>query len=324
MYCQAIQKETKNNSALLILFLCVSCIILFLSSPQRTSQRVYDGLVFSAVGIIPSVFPVMLTADILLRSGALSFITERLSWVFLKLKRNPEVILPCMVGMICGFPVGARYVCELTKKGKLTKQEADCILAASNCAGPAFVISTIGAGMFSSAKTGVSLWLVSTGTSAVLSLILLPSYTPPPMPALKAGRSYRPKPAFSEILCLSAKSTSLAVLNIACLITYFYTLSDVLSDLIVKAGQSELLSAASAVILELGGGCRRAGELSMPYSLCLSAFGVGFGGMCVYCQVKSEAHEGADMRKYLLIKAVCGAISALFAFFYCKAGCGML
>lgn len=312
MYNVLSQKSKIPKSEFFILFICASCIFLFLTSSQNTTQRVYEGLVFCARKIIPSVFPIMFTTDILLRSGALTFTSSLLSPIMLKIKKNPAAVIPCIAGTICGFPVGAKIIRDIEKKGDITKKEADYLLAGSNCAGPAFVISSVGVGMYSNIKLGVVLWLVSVVTSILLSLWLLPEYT---QKISNSAKYYHKKTSFADIFCTSAKNTSLSILNIVCLITFFYTLSETLGGMMMRAGASKITIAIISALLELGSGCSKSSMLSLPYSICLSAFAVGFGGICVYFQVKSEAHEEANMRSYLLIKTVCGLVSSIFAFF---------
>ena len=302
MYNVSTQKTNDQKSELSILIVCLTCIFLFLTSAQSTAQRVFEGLVFCARKIIPALFPVIFTTDILQRSGALSFASSLLYPLMLKTKKNPAVIIPCLAGLICGFPVGAKIIRDTEKKGDITKKEADCLLAGSNCASPAFVISSVGAGMYSNIKLGVALWLVSTLMSLLLSLWLLPDKdenTP------NHPKHQHNKTSFAETFCESAKSTSASILNIVCLITYFYTLSETLGWLMIRSGASEVTVALLGSLLELGSGCNKSSMLSSPYSVYLSAFAIGFSGICVYFQVKSEAHDGANMQIYLLIKTVC-------------------
>ena len=310
MYNVYHQKSKKLE--LLILIMCLSCIILFLIYSKRTAQRVYEGLIFCAGTIIPSVFPIMLITDILLRSGALSLVSTLLMPIMLKAKKNPAAAIPCLAGMICGFPIGAKIVRDMETNGEISKAEADHLLAASNCASPAFVISTVGAGMYSDIKLGISLWCVSTLTSLILSLWLLPEFDPKTQHRTKLERK---NTNFAELFCTSAKNTYLSILNIVCLITFFYTVSETLGEIMSQIGASEFTVALASALLELGSGCSKSSILIMPYSVCLSAFAIGFSGICVYFQVKSEAHTGANMKIYLLIKTVCGLVSSLFAFF---------
>ena len=81
-----------------------------------------------------------------------------------------------------------------------------------------------------------------------------------------------------------------------------------------KIDFSPITAAVVCCVLELGNGCYLASSLGTLAS-CICAFAVGFGGFCVFFQVKAAAHENSDMRIYLTIKLLCGLISALFAFF---------
>lgn len=312
MYERAsIQHRIKKES--LIFVLCLGCILGYISCSGNGSSAIYRGMVFTAQTIIPSIFPVMLISDILSRSGVLATVCSGFAPVMKKAKLNPALLPPIAVGAFCGFPAGAKCVRASVEQGLITNREADCILAASNCAGPAFVISAVGVGMYSDAKIGVLLWLVSFFLCCVMSYILVPKQKDP-RHSPNCAQSSAAK-SLSSLFCESIKSTSLSIMNLFFMITFFYALCRNIQYVLIGAGVDPLFSAAGGALLEIGSGCSSAMLLPAPYSLCLTAFSVGFGGSCVFFQVKNEAHKNADMRLYLTTKAVCGLISSFFAYF---------
>lgn len=302
---------TKKES--LIFVLCLGCILGYISCSGNGSSAIYRGMVFTAQTIIPSIFPVMLISDILSRSGVLATVCSGFAPVMKKAKLNPALLPPIAVGAFCGFPAGAKCVRASVEQGLITDREADCILAASNCAGPAFVISAVGVGMYSDAMIGVLLWLVSFVTCCALSYILVPKQKD--AQRSPASVQFSAPSSLSELFCESIKSTSLSILNLFFMISFFYALSRNVQYVLICAGVAPLYAAAGGALLEIGSGCSSAMQLPIPYSVCTTAFAVGFGGTCVFFQVKNEAHKNADMRIYLTIKAVCGVVSSFFAYF---------
>lgn len=53
-----------------------------------------------------------------------------------------------IMGIISGYPVGAKIVTEFRKNGDCSKAEAERLLAFTNNSGPLFIIGTIGISMF--------------------------------------------------------------------------------------------------------------------------------------------------------------------------------
>ncbi len=310
------RNSTKKRVALrewIILGICVIAICGFIITSERGAVVVYEGMTFTAHTIIPSIFPVMLISDLMTRSGALEHICSLFAPLMHKLRLNPSLLTPLIVGSVCGFPAGAKCVRKSQEQGLISTKEADCILASSNCASPAFVISAVGIGMYSSMLKGLVLWLFCYLSCITLSFVLIPKQKE--TCKLKVQNTVRGAVSFSELFCESVKSTSASMLNMFCLITFFHSLCKTAVYAFERAGVSHVYSSILSGILEIGSGCNSASYLSDPYSICITAFSVGFGGLCVFFQVKNEAHKNASMLPYLTIKAVCGIISTFFAYF---------
>ena len=62
---------------------------------------------------------------------------------------------PLIMGIVSGYPVGAKIVCDLRNKNILTKPEAERLLAFNNNSGPLFILGTIGIGLFKDTTTGI-------------------------------------------------------------------------------------------------------------------------------------------------------------------------
>ena len=50
---------------------------------------------------------------------------------------------PFIMGIISGYPVGAKIVCNMRSEGKLSKVEAERLLSFTNNSGPLFIIGTV-------------------------------------------------------------------------------------------------------------------------------------------------------------------------------------
>lgn len=313
MYTKA-KNNTENISKKLLTVLCLCSMSLFIAKNEYVSRTFYEGLCFCLQNILPTLFPFMFASSILICSGSFDFISDILEKTLYKSKFNNNVLILCALGIICGFPVGAKCTRELYEQGKITKEEADICLIGSNCASPAFVIGAIGSRMLGSVNIGVLIWSISVLTSITITLILLPRQ--------KSNTRYHTtnvaKINNGVILKTALSSASASIINLCFLVSIFYLLATVSIDLLDFFDISNAIKAAFAVALEMCVGCKTVSELMPEQKAIYCAFAVGFGGISTLMQVKAEAHEGASITKYLVSKLICGCISSIFVFFYCK------
>ena len=78
------------------------------------------------------------------------------------------------LGIIGGYPVGAKTAISLYEKQYCTKAEAERMLSFCNNSGPAFILGVVGAGVFSSGTIGMMLYCMhAVSYTHLLSLLRL-------------------------------------------------------------------------------------------------------------------------------------------------------
>ena len=70
---------------------------------------------------------------------------------------NGSCAAALVLGLIGGYPVGAKAAADLYRNGRCNESEARRLLGFCNNAGPSFLIGVVGAGIFQSAKLGLLL-----------------------------------------------------------------------------------------------------------------------------------------------------------------------
>lgn len=119
-------------------------IILILSKPDATFKYAYEGLYQWAAKMVPTLFPFMMISSIMVYSGADLELGRMLSHVLKKVyKYSSYGLYAVFMGFFCGFPMGAKVVSELYEKGRISKSEADTLLAFCNNIGPAYFMGII-------------------------------------------------------------------------------------------------------------------------------------------------------------------------------------
>lgn len=130
--------------------------------------------------VIPSLFPYMLACDLLFRlvSGAR------------RLPRWAPLLCALLFAFTGGFVLGLTSLKALVDQGALERRRAEFLLAGCVNAGPAFLISGVGVGLFGSAATGLLLFLsLSLASLVCLAVFGLAGRHVAPRASLQSGRA---------------------------------------------------------------------------------------------------------------------------------------
>ena len=119
-------------------------ILIILSRPDATFQYAYEGLYQWAAKMVPTLFPFMMISSIMVYSGADLELGRMLSRILRKIYRySSSGLYAIFMGFFCGFPMGAKVVSDLYGAQKLSKSEANTLLAFCNNIGPAYFMGII-------------------------------------------------------------------------------------------------------------------------------------------------------------------------------------
>lgn len=174
-------KETKRRagSALrkISTFLTASAsvcgLLLLILIPHEGLAGARDGLTLCADVVIPSLFPFLALCAFVINTG----LAEKAGRIFERLTQSlfrlPGCAAPVLaLGLLGGYPVGAKAVAALKNKGALTKSEGDRLLCFCINSSPAFIIGAVGSGMLRSANAGMLLYAAHIAASLMLGLIM--------------------------------------------------------------------------------------------------------------------------------------------------------
>lgn len=107
--------------------------------------------------IIPSLFPCMLISTIIIKSELIKYVPKKTAFFVL-----------FFISCISGYPTGGSILNECTEKNLISKKTADKLLPCFINAGPAFIINTVGNGVFSNSKTGIIIFTAHIFSSFIL------------------------------------------------------------------------------------------------------------------------------------------------------------
>lgn len=124
--------------------LALYLIFLLLRYPALSLEYASTGLMLWFRKMIPTLLPFMILSGIMIRMN----LTEKfVSFIHPVLHRiygtSPNGSYTILMGLLCGFPMGARIIGELYQAGKLSREESSCLLSFCNNIGPIYFLSFV-------------------------------------------------------------------------------------------------------------------------------------------------------------------------------------
>lgn len=314
----------RSGAFIMGIVLMLLALILY---PSQAVAAASDGVNLSINVIVPSLFPFFVLSSLSVELGLLDGIGRLLSRIMKPLFHVSGVCAGAfLLGVVGGYPVGARTAISLYTKGYTSKEETERLLSFCNNSGPAFILGVVGAGIFSSSQVGLWLYLGHV-LASVLVGILFRSYgkgNGEPRTANKQNSS-KPFPlAFTD----SVKGAFEGTLNICAFVIFFTVvirllfltgvigyLSGLLSWVLRDLGlPKSFIESLLTGIIEMTSGVWSLRDMaaSLGSKLCMAAFILGWAGLSVHCQVLSFiGSSGLSTKTYFFGKLLHGMISAL-------------
>ena len=304
--------------------LMVLSLLLF---PKQSVAAAGDGVQLCLNVILPSLFPFFVLSTLCVELGMIGALGKLMQPLMAPLFRVSGCCAGAfLLGIIGGYPVGARTAISLYESGQCSRDEAERLMSFCNNSGPAFILGVVGAGIFSSSKAG--LWLYGAHVAAsVLVGILFRFYgngTVTQSLPLQAAASDR---SLTVIFIDAVKGAFSATLNICAFVIFFTVvirllfltgvithlamlLSTLLGSLGLRQDMAESLL-SGAIEMTSGVWSLRDMAASLGSRMCMAAFILGWAGLSVHCQVLSFiGQSGLCTRTYFFGKLLHGFLSA--------------
>lgn len=287
------------------LILC-GILVWFLADARQLRLEAAKALTLCAGTVIPALFPFMVITGLLVRLGFGQWLAPDMAGLMASLFRLPGCAgSALLLGLVGGYPIGARTAAELYASGDLTRQEAERLLTFCNNSNPVFLISVLGVGVFGSVRAGVWLWLIHVLSALLTGLVFRGSGKSASRQELTRRPPFRAV-SFAEAFTGAVRSSLAGILSVCAFVVFFYVLAQPLTAVGGRLG------AVLVAALEL---------FSLTPLLTADAFGfllaaaaAGWGGLSVLCQTLAVLEgSGLRLRNCFLGKVVQSAFSLLLA-----------
>ena len=204
------------------LVLC-GVLLWFLADAARLRLEALKALTLCAGTVIPSLFPFMTVTALLVRLGFGQWLAPHTAGLMAPLFRLPGCASSALLlGLVGGYPIGARTAAELYASGALTRAEAERLLTFCNNSNPVFLISVLGVGVFGSVRAGLWLWLLHIAAALLTGLLLRGHGTDrrsvPPAISFQA-------PSLSGAFVSAVRDSASGMLSVCAFVTLFYVLA---------------------------------------------------------------------------------------------------
>ncbi len=318
------------------MLITVAGLVGLVASPTEAFNAAKDALNLCINVIIPTLFPFLVFSALAVSLGLADILGKIFGCIMKPLFNvNGSCATAFILGLISGFPVGAKTAISLYKNRLCSKTEAERILSFSNNAGPAFILGTVGIGIWNSNLVGWTLWLTQIISSVVVGFIFgrfwkIQDKQELDFHPIRKSRIVKFLPSLTD----AVKNAATNLIYISSFIIFFaiiirlLTVSGVIpttAKLLEKVIPSTTLNAKDyeniiSGIFEFTTGIKRIGNTA-PYShsLTLTSAILGWAGLSVHCQVLSFISDsGLSSKPYILGKTMQTAFSAIIYFFISK------
>lgn len=280
--------------------------------PERYVTCCFQGFALWAECVLPSLFPFMIIALILIKTG----MAEKASLPLKKATQAfnlPQNAAACfMLSILSGYPAGSRIVAEFYEGGALTRDDCKKLAPLCSTSGPLFIIGSVGFKMFGDKTLGIKIFSAHALAVLVFSLI----YS-----KLKKKCGDLPEKPVNKGGNLLYDTFYGAVVSVAVtggFIAFFYVVARFLQDFGILYPVENFLSlfmersAAKAVcvgLAEATSGCRLLAESSAPFKGAIAGFLITFGGISIILQQLGYLTKtGVNPFKFIAIKFAQGIL----------------
>ncbi len=274
--------------------------VLLLIFAENAADGIRKSLLLCAGTLIPSMLPFLVLTSYISCSGMLAQLGRPFNKISKFLFKLPgESFGIFIMSVVSGFPIGLKMTSDALESGVITGNQAKRMALFCFGGGPAFIINTVGLFMAGSAKAGIifyiSLTLVSLITGIITRFFAKDD---------NAENISEIKLKSQNPIILAAENAVKTMISICGWIVIFASFENIITSLPIPESAKIWINMFS----EVTKGCS---ESIGRYPLPVCAFVLGFGGLCVHCQILPYIKRtGLDCKLFICVRLLNGAASA--------------
>ena len=331
--------KLKRNFIPLIFIGFTFCLLLFSKS---NLPAIKSGLSLWANSIVPSLFPFFVATELLMHTNIVNMLGNLLNRYMKPLFNiRGEGAFAFIMGIISGYPVGAKIAANFRKNGVLTKEECERLLSFTNNSGPLFIIGTVGILMFRNTTIGIMLFITHLLASISVGIIFRfwKSKNSSTLDKKNSNvyNTNSKKVTLSNLGEVLAESITSSISTIFLIGGFVVIFSSVISILKASGALNILSSLFSPLFsilnidnsfiaplfsgfLEITNGINTISSIAckkLSINIIFTAFLLGFGGISVLLQVLSiTSKTDLSIKPYLYGKLLHGILASFYTYIF--------
>lgn len=292
----------------------VICLLLFLLKyPEEALFAARDGMKLWLNTLIPTLLPFLILTGILLHTKGIEKILSPFSFFWKKfLGLTPCGAYVFLLGMLCGYPMGAKLASDLYQENKISKKEASYLLTFSNNPSPVFLTAYVsqiclGGRTKITEITGILL-LSNLICMLFFRFIIYKNKTFTPISTSKKETSAVSSPG--AVIDVSIMNGFETITRLGGYILLFSILGAVIGHFCPSDSEGKYIFLG---ITELTTGLHQLALSSLSYmkKYLYAMTMTAFGGLCILAQTKSVLKGQISVLPYFAAKCMHAALTAL-------------
>ena len=244
-----------------------------------------------------------------------------------------------IMGLISGYPVGAKIACNFRENNICSKEECERLLSFTNNSGPLFIIGTVGISMFGNSTIGLLLLITHILACITVGFIFrfwkINSYSHEYVRNKNSNYKKNKNVTLSnlgEVLGKSISNSISTILMIGGFVVIFSSIisilraSGILNSLVILLTpafnflhlDSSFISGIITGLLEITNGISFISSINIKHisiNIIITAFLLGCGGLSVLLQVWSiTSKTDLSIKPYFYGKLLHGILAAVYTF----------
>ena len=335
--CHFFVLKIKRNIFALVFLAFGASLLLFSTSNLPAIKK---GLSLWANSVVPSLFPFFIATEALMNTNFVNSLGRYLNKIMKPLFNiRGEGSFGFIMGLISGYPVGAKIACDFRENNICSKEECERLLSFTNNSGPLFIVGTVGISMFGNSTIGLLLLITHILACITVGIIFrfwkMNSNSPDYVGNKNSNYKKYKNVTFSnlgEVLGKSITNSISTILMIGGFVVIFSSVisilkaSGILSSLIIILTpifeflhiDSSFISGILTGLLEITNGISSISSVNIKaisVNIIITAFLLGFGGLSVLLQVLSiTSKTDLSIKPYVYGKLLHGILAAFYTF----------
>ena len=329
--------SVKENFLSLVFILFTISLVLFSRSNLGAAK---NGLLLWANSVIPSLFPFFVATELLSYTNTITLLGSFFNPLMRPLFNVPGIgAFPFIMGIISGYPTGAKIVSNFKDNGLCSDIEAERLIAFTNNSGPLFIIGTVGISLFGNSQIGFLLFFTHILSCITVGIIFRfwkykQAYSKTSNSSILSQNKTTNISSLGKILGESIKNATSTILLIGGFVVFFSVIISILNNsgllsilcsfinpiFKIMHINSEFSSGFICGIIELTNGINiiaNINEKAISLNIIVCSFLLGFGGFSVVLQVWGIiSNSNISIKPYIIGKLLQGILSAFYTYFF--------